>query len=301
MTTTLTLTARDRSLLRLLSWTPATAGLILLACVTFDGDPFLDERRVRERLQTLSRAGFVRAWPASQVQGGLRNYYKLTPVGFRALAGVDIPLPPRAFFGEISPALFAHTSRLADVIVHLARGCHARRIVIERFYRENELAFTAGDAQVQPDCFIRLSQGGQAFNLAFEIDQGTESVDATAVNSLREKLRIYHAYQDQLLADWRQAGKTWECPRFRTVFLTPSVKRCYHLLALARKLSLNPARHLIYAATQASFLGESDPLSIPLFLNHSGRWQALVDLHPRSPVLREPVALPAAMETSPVF
>ena len=79
--TRIIVSTRDEALLRLLSRTPATKQLVLKASRTFP-ESFADERRVRERLQTLSEAGLVRAFNATAV-GGLLNYYKLTPEGFR--------------------------------------------------------------------------------------------------------------------------------------------------------------------------------------------------------------------------
>ena len=92
------LSPRDTSLLRLLSRTPATTGLLLRASTTFEGDPFTDERRLRERLQVLSEAEIVRYRSTAHAGGGLQNYYKLTPLGFELLCGVESPLPSRAFF-----------------------------------------------------------------------------------------------------------------------------------------------------------------------------------------------------------
>ena len=51
----------------------------------FPGDAFHDERRVRERLQSLAAARFVRAFPATHGVGGPINWYKLTTEGFRVL------------------------------------------------------------------------------------------------------------------------------------------------------------------------------------------------------------------------
>src|SRR5437667_12880100 len=113
MSSRVSLSPRDVSLLRLLSWTPATTGLLLRASSTFDGGAFLDERRLRERLQALAEAGVVRSWPMAQAGGGLENYYKLTPVGFDMLSGSESPRPSRAFFAEASPSFCAHTFRLA--------------------------------------------------------------------------------------------------------------------------------------------------------------------------------------------
>ena len=160
MSNRVSLSPRDTSLLRLLSWTPATTGLLLRASTTFEGDPFTDERRLRDRLQALSGAGVVRYWSTAHAGGGLQNYYKLTPLGFELLHGAESPLPSRAFFSEVSPSLFEHTFRLAEVIVETVRACHARRITIERFIRENEVTFAAGEDGVQPDCFFRLLTAG---------------------------------------------------------------------------------------------------------------------------------------------
>ncbi|HEX3150419.1 MAG TPA: hypothetical protein VHR66_20240 [Gemmataceae bacterium] len=103
MSNRVNLSPRDVSLLRLLSWTPATTALIHRASSAFEGDAFADERRLRERLQALIAAGFVRAWPAAQGRGGLHNYYKLTPTGFAVLHGPDIERPSQAYFAEVAP------------------------------------------------------------------------------------------------------------------------------------------------------------------------------------------------------
>src|SRR4051794_29299807 len=105
MSNRVNLSSRDVSLLRLLSWTPTTTSLLLRASPSFEGDPFTDERRIRERLQSLDAAGFVRSWPSAQAGGGLKNYYKLTPSGFQRLYGDETSRPSRAFFAEISPSL----------------------------------------------------------------------------------------------------------------------------------------------------------------------------------------------------
>src|SRR5438128_459845 len=143
MSTRVTLSPRDLSLLRLLSYTPATTALLLRGSSAFEGGPFPDERRLRERLQALGDAGIVRAWATAHAGGGLQNYYKLAPQGLEHLGHRDGPDPPRAFFAEVSPSLFRHTFRLAEAIVETVRACAARRVTVERFIRENELTFTA--------------------------------------------------------------------------------------------------------------------------------------------------------------
>jgi hypothetical protein len=291
MSTRVSLSPRDLSLLRLLSWTPATAALLLQASETFEGGGFADERRLRERLQALTEAGLVRAWSTANVGGGLKNYYKLAPTGFDVAAGPEMPRPPHAFFGEVGAGIFVHTFRLAEVIVAIVRACHARRVTIERFIRENDLIFRAGDRQVQPDCFCSLAIDGRTFNLAVEVDNSTASVDSHAANSVRQKLVVYDAYQEQLLAQWLAAGKQWERPRFRVAFLTQSVERAYHILTLAGETARNKARRLVYAATHTAFVTDADPLFMPLFLDHAGHWQSLIDLHPTVHHQKAPVRL----------
>ena len=291
MSSHVSLSPRDLSLLRLLSWTPATTALLLRASDTFDDGAFINERRLRERLQALGAAGMVRAWSTAQAGGGLQNYYKLTPLGFDLCHGIDIERPPRAFFAEVSPSLFAHTFRLAEGIVETVRACHAQRVTIKRFIRENELVFRAGDRQVQPDCFFRLTTAGRSFNLAFEIDNSTASVDAHAMNSIRQKLMTYQAYQDMLLSQWLASGKKWERPRFRVVFLTQSIERAYHILAFAADATPNKSRRFVYAAAHENYVTDDRPLHAPIFLDHLGNWQSLIDLHPSAVYAKTPVRL----------
>jgi hypothetical protein len=298
MANSVTLSARDLALLRILSWTPATATLLLRASISFDGEAFIDERRLRERLQTLGAAGFVRSWPTAHAGGGLQKYYKLTPLGFERLLGTENQKPPRAFFVEIAPSLFEHTLNLAAVIIETVRASHAGRVRIQQLFRENELSFSDGNELVQPDCFCRFEYGEKPFNVAFEIDQGTEPLDSHAENSIRTKLRIYDAYQETLLSTWSVSGKSWERPRFRLVFLTRSIDRVHHILSLAAQLTCNERRRLVYAATLDSFLAEPDPIKSPIFLDHRGGWQSLVDLHPTAPHRKDSVRLKSIMAGS---
>ena len=297
MSNRVSLSPRDLSLLRLLGWTPATTALLLNASASIDGGPFLDERRLRERLLALAEAGIVRVWSTAQAGGGLQNYYKLTPLGYDLAQGVQAPKPGRAFFTEVSPSLFQHTFDLAEAVVATVRGAHAERIAIMRFICENELTFTVGERQVQPDGFFRLRASERLFNLAFEIDEGTEPLDSQAVNSLRSKVTVYDAYQEQVLGQWRAGGKTWEKPRFRVVFLTRSMTRAHHILSLAADCTRHKTRRLVYAAAHATFVTATEPLQAPLFLDHFGGWQSLVDLHPTAAQRKEPVRLARFVES----
>ena len=83
----------------------------------------------------------------------------------------------------------------------------------------------------------------------------------------------------------------------RVVFLTRSVERAYHILSLAAATTRNRTRRLVYAATHESFVTEPQPLHAPMFLDHFGAWQALVDLHPTAAFRKAPVRLTPAMDS----
>ena len=144
---------------------------------------------------------------------------------------------------------------------------------------------------------VGIGEKCRVFSLAFEIDNSTESLDSHAVNSVRTKLRIYDAYQEFVLSQWLAAGKTWERPRLRVVFLTRSVERAYHILSLAAATTRNRNRRLVVAATHESFVTESQPLHAPIFLDHFGAWQSLIDLHPTATFSKAPVRLTPAMDS----
>lgn len=285
------LAPRDQALLVLLDRTPLTAALVVRASVTFGGEPFRDERRARERLQTLKRARLINDYPLAVVGGGLANYYKLTPEGYRVVRGSEAALPHRSYFGELAPSRLAHTLDLAEAIVHTQVTAHSHRIRVNQFHRENELLLEVGTHRVAPDCHWQLSAVGRVFNVLVELDRGTESLDGHAATSLRTKLLAYEAYQDHVLRLWQQGNCRGDRPAFRVVFLTRSAERALHILALARECARNPDRRLGYAATLDGFLAETDALRQPICLDHHGRWQALVNPYPSAVYQRAPVRI----------
>ena len=300
MTNRLILSARDEALLRLLDHTPATTTLILKASESFPGDAFHDERRVRERLQSLAAARFVRAFPATHGVGGPINWYKLTAEGYRVLHGAEVDLPHRSRFETIAPSRFQHTWALAEVIVQIVVAAHRSRTAMTVFQGDGEAALNTGRQKYRPDCFFQFTQSGKSFNVYFEIDQSTEPLNSRAEQSIRTKLIHYEACQDAFIAWWKGQSQPGPRPFFRVVFLTRSWERAYHILWLARECARNPDRHLAYAATQDSLLAEPRALHAPMFLDHHGRWQSLVNLHPTSDFVRTPVRLSRPV-TSPVF
>lgn len=300
-TSVIHLSLRDRDLLLLLERTPATSPLIVKASATFAGEPFRDERRARERLQGLTGEGLARAWALAQPGGGVTKCYKLTPHGFAALYGAEIALPPRAYFQDIPLSRLEHTLSLAEVIVHTFVAAHQHRVKVTKFHRENELTLTAGQFTHQPDCHVQLRSGGKTFNVLFELDRSTESVDSYSEQSIRQKILGYEAYQDLVWQQWKSTGEQPPRPYFRVAFLTLSTERAYHILTLARSLAQNPDRRLCYAATLDSYLASSDAVREPLFLDHHGGWQSLVNLHPTTVAIRTRVRLPLRVPTTPLL
>jgi hypothetical protein len=292
------LAPRDLALLAFLDRTPATATQIVKVSVTFGKEPFRDERRVRERMQALARLGLVRSYSLAVTGGGLANYYKLTAEGYRIVHGADVALPHRSFFADLSPSRLMHTLELADAIVHALVAAHASRIRVTNFHRENELLLETGSHRVTPDCHVQFYSGGKLFNVLVELDRSTESLDSNTATSIRTKLLAYEAYQDYVSALWKQAGKRGPRSSFRVAFLTATVERAYHILALARSCASNPDRRLCYAAAVESFLGEPDAVRAPIFLDHHGHWQALVNLHPSAPFTRTPVRIAPHVQLS---
>ena len=291
MANTGSLLARDLSLLQLLDRTPATTHHIIIASSTFPSGPFRDERRVRERLQSLAGMRLVRPFPATQGIGGPVNWYKLTPEGYRYIHGADAGVPQRSRFEAIPPSRFHHTKALADIIVHTLVAAHLAHVSVVRFFGDRALAIEAAGTVQYPDCFFQLEQAGRQFNLMLEIDQATEPLDSLAANAVREKIQVYEDHQDAVWQWWKQRGRNQQRPYFRVVFLTTSPERASHILWLAHECARNKDRHLCVAAPQSSFLGTPNALTSPLFNDHHGRWQSIVNLYPSSQFTRTPVRL----------
>lgn len=299
MSQTVILSGRDLALLGFLEMTPATTAHIRRASVTFPEEPFRDERRVRERMQALADAGLVRVFPAAVGGGGLMHYYRLTPAGHRALHPDTAHVGSLPRFGEITPSRFQHAMATAALVVQMVIACHVSNIRITRYHGDGQLVLAAGESRQQPDAHFQLEHGGRTFNTLFEIDNATEPIDSLREQSIRSKLQGYETYQDWVLSTWKQNGQTGPPPRFRVVFLTKSETRVRNILWLAGQLARNDDRHLCLAATQDEFLGEPLAVTAPILLDHHGHWQSLIDLHPSSRFLREPVRLSPPVAHTP--
>ena len=291
MTLGVILSKRDLALLALLEMTPLTAAQIRKASVTLGEEPFRDDRRVRERMQALAYAGLIANWSAAVAGGGLMHYFRLTVAGFRLLHPDHPDAPPRALVSEIAPSRFQHAMATAAIIVHTLVSAHLTQVRVAKYHGDGKLTLAAGEYRQQPDCHFQFETGGKHFNVLYEIDNATEPLDSLREQSLRTKLLGYECYQDWVLRGWRDHGRAEERPAFRVVVLTKGAERARHILWLARTCARNPDRRLCYAATQDAFLAEPLAVTAPILNDHHGGWQSLVDLHPTSRFLREPIRL----------
>jgi hypothetical protein len=291
MSNTVVLSERDLALLGLIEMTPVTAAHVRKASVTFPGEPFRDERRVRERLQTLSEAGFVAGFPAAVSGGGLMHYYRLTSAGYKSLHPESEQLPARPLVSEIAPSRFQHAMATSDVIVHTLVAGHEANVRILKFHGDGRLRLAVGEYRQEPDIHFQFEYGGRLFNVLFEIDNATEPLDSEREQSIKTKLLGYEVYQDWVLRGWKEHGSIGARPYFRVVFLTKGANRANHILWLAQHCARNKDRRLCYAGTQDAYLAEPRAVTAPILNDHHGHWQSLVNLHPSAPFLRAPVRL----------
>ena len=282
---------RDAALLAFLDVTPATAAQIRKVSVTFGEEAFRDERRVRERLQTLGDAGLVRSFPAAIPGGGSMSYYRLTLAGHRAAFPAATDPPSRTNLTEIAPSRLKHAMASADAIVHTFVACHERRVDVMRSLGDGRLTLAIGEYRQQPDFHVQLRHSELTFNFVFEIDNATEPLDSRREHSIRTKILGYETYQDWVLRLWKDSGENGPSPRFRVVFLTVGAGRASNILWLAREIARNPDRRLVYATTQEAYLAEPLAVTQPILNDHLGHWQSLVDPWPSAPFLRGPIRL----------
>jgi hypothetical protein len=187
----------------------------------------------------------------------------------------------------------------AALVIHMLITCQDVNVRIAKYHGDGQLTLAAGEYRQQPDAHFQLEHGGRTFNTLFEIDNATEPIDSSREQSIRTKLLGYEAYQDWVLALWKEQRQTGPPPRFRVVFLTKTATRVKHMLWLANELANNKQRRLVLAATQDEFLQEPRAVTEPILLDHQGQWQSVLDLHPGSRYLREPVRLSPPVALTP--
>ncbi len=297
-------TPQVEDVLRLLELTPASGADILTASVSFgtaeEPGPFADQRRAREKLESLVAAGLVVFY--EYALGGRRTmkFYQLTRDGYRFLHGQDPPESYRRRFGDIAPTQREHTHDLSRLITHAVACAHRTGIRLEWASPENTFTIEAPPLNTKPDFSAVFAHSGMAFNTFWERDRHTESIDSLTPNSVRNKLLTYERYYDLLISRWRAGHFPGPRPRIRVLFWTDTMERAEHILYAALQLAHNPRRLLVYATTMDTFLNNDDALMQPIFLDHHGRFQAMVDSHPTSRFVREPVRIRVPVLAQPV-
>ncbi len=257
-------TARDQQLHEALALTPLDTQQLLKLSQTFN-QPFTSDRKLRERMQEHTAAGWVRKFTYATTTAGKLNYYKLTPVGYRLLKGPDAALPKSSFFQEVSPALQRHTQHLAHVLVQTK--LHAKRMGIPIIDQrgENQLSLTLGDRVLKPDHSFTLVTRDGAFTYYDELDEGTEPISSTKQReSLEARIRFHEDYQNA----------TGERYRVRVIFAKVSI-RMTQFLSLARTHATRQ-RSIFYAVFLEDYLKHGSPLTSPMFLDHFNRLQSVI-------------------------
>jgi hypothetical protein len=259
---------RDLEILAALDRTQLTALQLLKLSRTFV-EPIGSERMVRERLQALCDAGWVRwAQYATTSQGAAPKYYFLSPTGYAIIYGPDVAAPPKRSFARLPITLHRHSRALAEFVVHTVVAAHVGGIVLENYYRENSLRLAIDGESLTPDAAFELrTPDKRQWNFVVEVDCGTERVEsALDADSWNRKIRLY----DRLL-DLNYPH------RFRVlVVCTAGPDRLAHILRAANKLLRNPLRALLYGVSLDDYLAQPDPLRAACFRDHAERPVALV-------------------------
>ncbi len=302
---TIVRTQQVEDLLRLLELTAATAADILKASVSFgtaeEPGQFADLRRVREKLESLVAAGLVVFYEYAVGGRHTMNFYQLTRDGYRFLHRTDPPDSYRRRFGDIAPTQREHTYDLSRLITHSVACAYRSGICLQWAMPENTFSIEAPPLVTKPDFSAVFAHSGRTFNIFCERDRHTEPIDSLARNSIRNKILTYERYCDLLYARWRTGHIPSRArPRIRVPFFTDTMERAEHILYAASQLVRDPRRLLVYATTMDTYLSNNDALMQPIFLDHHGRFQAIVDSHPTSAFLREPVKIRVPVLAQPL-
>ena len=199
--------------------------------------------------------------------------------------------PTRTNFNEVAPSRVRHAMATADAIAHTINCCHVGGVEILRSLGDGRLVLEVGEHRQLPDFHFQLRKAGKTFNLVFEIDNATEPIDSKREQSIRSKILGYETYQNWVLGLWSKSGRVGPRPSFRVVFLTIGADRANHMLWLAHELAYTKDRRLVYATTQDNYLGDMLAVTHPIFNDHLGDWQSLVNYQATSGFLRERVRL----------
>jgi hypothetical protein len=261
------LTPRDLEILAALDHCPLTVQQLLkLSCTLVR--PFPNERRVRERMQSLCQLGLAGRDTYATAGCGAPAYFRLARPGFQLLHGPDAAVPTKRYFRPLGIGRQHHTHALADFIVHTAVAAHEAGILLDGVYRENTFRLAYQGEALFPDAAFQLiGADGRSLKFFVELDNSTERLESRSGESWERKIRLYDGFQDTCDS------------RFRVLIATTrSRERLDHILKLAAVRSKNPARSLFYGIHLPDYLREQDAVRRACFRDHRGTRVALVPL-----------------------
>jgi len=262
-------TSRDLELLTSLVMSPLTTAQLLRLSETFAAGPFVSSRTLLDRLQRLTRGGFVHRFPLAILSGrggGLPHYYKLTLAGLRMLYGEDARPPSKQYFAPVAVARHHHMHSLSEFLVTTAVAAHRHGFRLSEIYPENTLILDVNGESLIPDTRFDLVGPGGRFQFLIEQDCSTETIRSKRHDdTIHRKLRLHDAYQEQA------------ANRHRVVFVTSrSRQRLTHILDTAASVVRNPERTLFLGVYLPDYVQSVDPIGESLFLDHRGRWHTLL-------------------------
>lgn len=274
MTSTFT-TSRDVELLTSLVMGPLTTAQLLTLSQTFAAGPFRSARTLLDRLQRLSRGGFVKRFPLAILPtrgGGLPHYYKLTLAGLRMLYGEDARPPTKHLFAPVAVSRHHHTHSLSEFLVTTAVAAQRHGFRLSDVYPENTLVLDVNGETLIPDARFDLRRDGGRFRFLVEQDCSTETIRSTKHDdTIHRKLRLHDAHRDQ------------SADPHRVVFVSSrSRERLANILDAAAAVVHNPDRTLFLGVYLPDFVHAADPVGEPLFFDHRGRRHALLPLLPEN-------------------
>jgi Replication-relaxation len=259
-TVRVSLTARDDGMLRAIDRCALTVRQLRTLSRTFRAG-FSSDRRLQERLTQLTCAGLLRRFRYADPRALGQYYYTLTPESFYLIHGNDAALPGPGAFRETGIARHHHTHSLAECIVHTAVAARAAQVTVADFTRENALRLSIAGDELYPDSSFTLTQPGlPPFLFYLELDNSTEPLNSPrARESWLRKLRFYEELQNRMPARFRVLG-----------IATKSRQRRDNIASLAASVAANPQRSLFLGAYLPEFLGNTQPLTCPVFTDHRG-------------------------------
>ncbi|QDU52964.1 replication-relaxation family protein [Gimesia panareensis] len=270
MKTALKLTERDTEILFYLDCHPLTVQQLFRLSQTFVA-PFTQLRLLQRRLQKLTEAGYLQAWPYATTGVGTPHYFKLTRSGFQRLHGVQVELPRRRYFEAIAENHHGHTRALGEFLVHLLVTAHKQGVHVKNLVRENTLKIQAGDKALFPDSGFQLvTPAGKTFQYLVELDNSTERIRSNkAVESIESKLRGYDQHQGTF--------DSFEPDHYVVLFVTTrSSERLDHIMQAAKQVMANPRRTVFLGTHLPTFLACANPLDEVCLVDNRGRQRGLL-------------------------